>query len=111
LQLSSLDHQKEHRPKSHQAHLEWTPSRMVHWAEQTRPNTARLIERILSGALMLIVVSPILQLRSATGPPSWEKSLVNVSALSGRGLLAGSTKVKWFGIGYVAGFISGLVVK
>src|SRR5207249_11046579 len=23
--------QREHRPKSHQAHLEWTPSRMVHW--------------------------------------------------------------------------------
>src|SRR5690242_348548 len=23
----------EHRPKSHQAHLEWTPSRLIHWAE------------------------------------------------------------------------------
>jgi hypothetical protein len=23
----------EHRPKSHQAHLEWPPSRMVQWAE------------------------------------------------------------------------------
>jgi len=40
--------QKEHRPKSHQAHLEWTPSRMVHWAEQIGPNTARLFERILA---------------------------------------------------------------
>src|SRR6516225_8443454 len=40
--------QNEHRPKSHQAHLEWTPSRMVHWAEQIGPNTAQLIERILS---------------------------------------------------------------
>src|ERR1700752_2347347 len=40
--------EKEHRPKSHQAHLEWTPTRMVHWAEQIGPNTARLIERILS---------------------------------------------------------------
>jgi len=40
--------QNEHRPKSHQAHLEWTPSRMVHWAEQIGPHTARLIERILS---------------------------------------------------------------
>jgi transposase len=39
---------KEHRPKSHQAHLEWTPSRMVHWAEQIGPNTARLFERILA---------------------------------------------------------------
>jgi transposase len=40
--------QNEHRPKSHQAHLEWTPKRMVHRAEQIGPNTARLIERILS---------------------------------------------------------------
>ena len=25
----------EHMPKSHQAHLEWTPSRLIHWAEGT----------------------------------------------------------------------------
>jgi transposase len=37
----------EHRPKSHQAHLEWTPSRLVHWAQSIGPNTARLFERIL----------------------------------------------------------------
>jgi transposase len=37
----------EHRPKSHRAHLEWTPSRMVHWAETIGPNTARLFERIM----------------------------------------------------------------
>jgi transposase len=40
--------QKEHRPKSHQEHLEWTPSRMVHWAEQIGPHTAQLFECILS---------------------------------------------------------------
>jgi transposase len=37
----------EHRPKSHQAHLEWTPSRLVNWARSVGPNTARLFERIL----------------------------------------------------------------
>lgn len=37
----------EHRPKSHQAHLEWTPLRMVNWARAVGPNTARLFERIL----------------------------------------------------------------
>jgi len=37
----------EHRPKSHQAHLEWTPSRLVHWAQSVGPHTARLIARIL----------------------------------------------------------------
>ena len=40
--------QKEHRPQSHQAHLEWTPSRMVNWAEKIGPYTARLCARILS---------------------------------------------------------------
>ena len=38
----------EHRPKSHQAHLEWTPSRMVQWAETIGPHTARLFERIMT---------------------------------------------------------------
>lgn len=38
----------EHMPKSHQKHLEWTPSRIIHWAEQTGPATARLVETILS---------------------------------------------------------------
>jgi len=37
-----------HRPKAHQKHLEWTPSRLVRWAEQTGPSTARLVEQILA---------------------------------------------------------------
>jgi transposase len=37
----------EHRPKSHRAHLEWTPSRMVHWAQTIGSHTARLFERIM----------------------------------------------------------------
>jgi transposase len=36
-----------HRPKSHQAHLEWTPSRMIAWGGTIGPNTAALIQRIL----------------------------------------------------------------
>jgi transposase len=39
--------EKEQRPKSHQAHFELTPSRMVQ-AEQIGPHTARLFERILA---------------------------------------------------------------
>lgn len=42
--FTSLD---EHRPKSHQRYLEWTPSRMVQWARQTGPHCARLVEQIL----------------------------------------------------------------
>ena len=40
--------QGEYRPKSHQAHLEWPPSRMVNWAHSIGPNTAQLFERILN---------------------------------------------------------------
>ena len=39
---------REHRPKSHQAHLEWTPSRMVNWAATIGPHMAQLLERILA---------------------------------------------------------------
>ena len=38
----------EHRPKSHQAHLEWPPSRMVQWAQKIGPHTAQLFERIMA---------------------------------------------------------------
>ena len=38
----------EHMPKAHQKHLEWTPSRIINWAEKTGPATAKLIETILS---------------------------------------------------------------
>jgi transposase len=37
----------EHRPKSHQAHLEWTPSRLIHWAESIGPATAQIVHSIL----------------------------------------------------------------
>jgi len=38
---------KEHMPKSHQAHLEWTPSRLIHWAETMGEATALVIRRVL----------------------------------------------------------------
>jgi transposase len=37
----------EHMPSSHRAHAEWTPSRLVHWAEKTGPATGRLVAGIL----------------------------------------------------------------
>jgi len=39
--------QHEHRPKSHQAHLEWTPSRLIQWAGTVGPATAQLVRIIL----------------------------------------------------------------
>ena len=34
-------------PKSHQAHLEWTPSRLIHWAATVGPATAEVVRTIL----------------------------------------------------------------
>jgi len=37
----------EHMPRSHRAHAEWTPSRLIGWASKTGPATGRLVEEIL----------------------------------------------------------------
>ncbi len=37
----------EHRPKSHQRYLEWTPSRIIRWAAQNGPCTEQLITQVL----------------------------------------------------------------
>jgi transposase len=37
----------EHMPKSHKAHLEWTPSRIIHWAETVGVATAQVVRTIL----------------------------------------------------------------
>ena len=36
-----------HMPKSHQDYAEWTPERLVRWAEKTGPETVRVVEAIL----------------------------------------------------------------
>jgi transposase len=38
----------EHMPKSHQKHAEWSPSRIVTWAESIGPATAQLASAILT---------------------------------------------------------------
>ncbi|MDX1428883.1 MAG: IS21 family transposase [Rhodothermales bacterium] len=37
----------EHMPLSHRRHLEWTPSRLTHWASGNGPATGRLVSEIL----------------------------------------------------------------
>jgi len=37
----------DHRPKSHQKYLEWTPSRIISWASSKGPSIAALVARIL----------------------------------------------------------------
>lgn len=36
-----------HMPESHRRYLEWTPSRIVRWAEKTGPSTAELVGQIM----------------------------------------------------------------
>jgi transposase len=38
----------EHMPKRHQAHLQWTPSRLIHWGETVGAATAEVIRTILA---------------------------------------------------------------
>ena len=38
----------EHRPKAHQRHLEWTPSRIVEWSAKIGPAAAQVVDRILA---------------------------------------------------------------
>jgi len=37
----------EHRPASHRAHLEWTPSRLINWGATIGPHTAALVEHVI----------------------------------------------------------------
>jgi transposase len=37
-----------HMPKAHQRYLEWTPERLVRWAQQTGPATAQVVATILA---------------------------------------------------------------
>ncbi len=41
----------DHRPKAHQRHLQWTPSRLIEWAAKTGPFAALLVEKILASKL------------------------------------------------------------
>lgn len=37
----------EHRPASHRAHLQWTPSRLIQWGHTIGPHTAALVEHVI----------------------------------------------------------------
>lgn len=36
-----------HRPKAHQKHLDWTPSRLIRWAQTIGPHTGQVVTTIL----------------------------------------------------------------
>jgi transposase len=39
---------EEHRPKSHQKHLQWTPSRILEWVKTIGPECVQVAEKILA---------------------------------------------------------------
>jgi len=39
---------KEHMPRKHQKYAEWTPERLVRWADKIGPHTAELIEKVMA---------------------------------------------------------------
>jgi hypothetical protein len=45
----------EHMPKSHKAHLKWTPPRIIHWAETMGRGTAQLVRTVLESRAGLVV--------------------------------------------------------
>ena len=79
----------EHRPKSHQAHLEWSPSRMMKWAANIGPHTARLFERILADK-----PHPEMGYRSCLGiiRLAGQYSMTRVEAAAERALLTGACR-------------------
>ena len=76
----------EHRPKSHQAHLEWTPSRLINWAATVGPSTAKVVQAILESK-----PHPEAGYRACLGILSLAKSFTppRLEAASGRALLLG----------------------
>lgn len=81
----------EHRPKSHREHLEWPPSRMVHWAASIGPNTARLFQRIMDDK-----PHPEMGYRGCLGiiRLSAKYSAERVEAAAERALLTGACRYK-----------------
>jgi transposase len=39
---------EEHRPKSHQRYLEWTPSRILEWVKTIGPDCVKVVEKIMA---------------------------------------------------------------
>jgi len=37
----------DHMPEAHRKHLEWTPSRLISWADKVGPNTSALLTKVL----------------------------------------------------------------
>lgn len=77
----------DHRPRSHQAHLEWTPSRLIGWAETVGRATAEVVRTVLERK-----PHPEMGYRACLGIMSLAKSYTpaRLEAASQRALLLGA---------------------
>jgi len=80
-----------HMPRAHRAYAEWTPQRLVRWAEETGPETARLV-----AAIMAARAHPQQGFRSCLGLLGLGKryGAARLEAACGRALLVGGTSYK-----------------
>ena len=84
---------REHMPKSHQAHLEWTPSRLIHWAETAVGQaTAQVVRTILDSR-----PHPEMGYRACLGIMSLGKTYVT-AAITAAGIAASPTGIPAAGI-------------
>jgi transposase len=81
----------EHRPKSHQEHLAWPPSRILSWAGTIGPNAARVVERIMEDQ-----PHPEMGYRACLGIIRLAKKYSNqrLEGAAMRGLLTGAYRYK-----------------
>jgi transposase len=81
----------EHRPKSHQEHLAWPPSRILSWAGTIGPNAARVVERIMEDQ-----PHPEMGYRACLGIIRLAKKYSNqrLESAAMRGLLTGAYRYK-----------------
>lgn len=82
---------REHMPKSHQQYGDWSPERLIQWAEKTGPSTARIITTVLSSRR-----HPQQGYRSCLGILRLGKSYGEdrLEAACGRALLLGTQRYK-----------------
>jgi transposase len=82
---------REHMPKSHQQYSDWSPQRLVQWAEKSGPATARVITTVLAAR-----THPQQGYRSCLGILRLGKSYgeERLEAACGRALLLGTSRYK-----------------
>jgi transposase len=80
----------EHMPPAHRRYQEWSPERLIHWALETGPQTARLVETILCSRQHpqqgFRTCLGILRLAKPYGPDRLEAACARALAIGAQGV-------------------------